>query len=151
MAVDETDIDLMRPSAERHLRGGESVGRQAERVGEVVGRAERQHGERLAEREKLRKGARDGPVAAADDDAVGTWPMRGERAVELILRAGGDEGRGGAAGEPAGERGQGFRRPGRLWINHDEHAHLKDMASLKDRAGRAPDKTLVNARARKLN
>ncbi len=50
MAVDETNIDRMRPAAERHLGGGQAVSREAERVGEVVGGAERQHGERLAER-----------------------------------------------------------------------------------------------------
>ena len=69
---------MMRAATERHLGSGKDVGREAERVGEIVGGAERQHGERLAEREQVRQRAGDGAVTAADDDAVGARPMRGE-------------------------------------------------------------------------
>ncbi len=69
MLVDLAEVDRAGPAARDDLRGAFEIEGQAERAGEVVGRAERQDAERQARLDDARRRGIDGAVAPADHDA----------------------------------------------------------------------------------
>ena len=98
---------------ERDLGRRERIERKPQRVREIVGRAEGQHGHRFAELDESGQGLRQRPVAAADDDPIGVWPIPAQPGLELLLAVHRYQ-HVIALGEPLGDQRQGLRRPRRV-------------------------------------
>ena len=121
-SVGEAKIDPVLLAGERRLDCLKRIGRNPQRQGEVVSRAEGKHCDRLVQPQKIGKRIGQSSVAAADGDALRALAMGGQQALDVVFVLGDGQQRIASRRAPLGKLRQRLGRPRGLRVYDHEQA-----------------------------